>query len=45
MMNVYEKSINTLELPAVLELLAAEAVSPPANEAAMELRPGTTPGR
>ncbi|MBQ3404047.1 MAG: endonuclease MutS2 [Oscillospiraceae bacterium] len=40
MMNLYEKSINTLELPAVLELLAAEAVSPPAKEAAMELRPG-----
>jgi len=34
-----EKSINTLELPAILEKLAAEAVSETAKEAARELRP------
>ncbi len=34
-----EKSLKTLELPAVLELLAAEAVSESAREAARLLRP------
>ncbi len=38
-MTLTEKSLNTLELPAVLEMLAAEAVSPGAKESAMELRP------
>ena len=30
-MDFYEKSLNTLELPAVLQMLAAEAVSDGAN--------------
>lgn len=38
-MELYEKSLNTLELPAVLALLADEAVSDPAKERALELRP------
>ena len=33
-MDLFEKSQHTLELPAVLELLAAEAVSAPARELA-----------
>ena len=37
-MDMYEKSLLTLELPAVLELLAAEASS----DAAM-IRPGDAP--
>ncbi len=36
---LYEKSIKTLELPAVLELLSKEAVSLPAKEAVLSLRP------
>ena len=40
-MDLFEKSQQTLELPAVLELLAAEAVSDPAKEACRALRPGT----
>jgi len=36
-----EKSIITLELPQVLEMLAEEAVSMPAKERAAALRPGT----
>ncbi len=39
MTELYEKSIRTLELPAVLELLSAEAVSPPAKEKVLALRP------
>ncbi len=35
----FEKSIKTLELPAVLELLANEAVSIPAKEKVLALRP------
>ena len=35
----FEKSLQTLELPAVLALLAEEAVSEPAREKALELRP------
>lgn len=38
-MELYEKSLNTIELPAVLEMLAAEAVSSPAKEQARQLRP------
>jgi DNA mismatch repair protein MutS2 len=39
MMDFHEKSIYTLELPAVLELLQAEAVSEPAKERSLGLRP------
>ncbi|NCB73729.1 MAG: endonuclease MutS2 [Clostridia bacterium] len=39
MTQLYEKSIKTLELPAVLELLSKEAVSLPAKEAVLYLRP------
>ena len=38
-MEMFEKSINTLELPAVLEMLANAAVSEPAQERARALRP------
>lgn len=38
-MTLYEKSLNILELPAVLNMLAAEAVSDAAKEAALALRP------
>lgn len=38
-MNMYEKSLMTLELPAVLEMLSNEASSPEARQAARELRP------
>lgn len=38
-MDFYEKSLNTLELPAVLNMLAAEAVSQNAKESALMLRP------
>ena len=38
-MNLYEKSCNTLELPAVLELLAAEASSDAAKERCRALTP------
>ena len=40
-MELYEKSLQTLELPAVLELLAGEAVSAPAKEACLALRPSS----
>ena len=39
MTELYEKSVKTLELPAVLELLSKEAVSIPAKEAVLALRP------
>ncbi len=39
MTELYEKSIQTLELPRVLELLAKEAVSQPARERVLGLRP------
>ncbi len=39
MTELYEKSVITLELPAVLQLLSAEAVSPPAKEKLLSLRP------
>ncbi len=38
-MTLYEKSLKTLELPAVLSLLAAEAVSDGAKDAALALLP------
>lgn len=38
-MELYEKSLNILELPGVLALLAEEAVSEPARSRALELRP------
>ena len=38
-MTLYEKSLKTLELPAVLELLAKEAVSEDAKQAALSLCP------
>lgn len=38
-MTLHEKSLNVLELPAVLEMLAKEAVSEPAKEAALNLAP------
>jgi DNA mismatch repair protein MutS2 len=38
-MELYEKSLRTIELPAVLELLAARSVSDGAKEAARALRP------
>ena len=40
-MEFYEKSLNMLELPAVLRMLADEAVSDGAKEAAMQLKPST----
>ncbi len=40
-MDLFEKSQSTLELPAVLELLAGEAVSDPAKEACRAVKPGT----
>jgi DNA mismatch repair protein MutS2 len=39
-MDLFEKSQQTLELPAVLELLAAQAVSEPAKDACRALTPG-----
>ncbi len=38
-MTLYEKSLNTLELPTVLDMLAAEAASAPAKEQALALSP------
>lgn len=40
-MEFYEKSFNTLELPAVLQMLANEAVSEGAKEEALSLRPSS----
>lgn len=40
-MSFFEKSLATLELPAVLSMLAEEAVSETARERALELRPAT----
>ena len=40
-MSFFEKSLLTLELPAVLNMLASEAVSEPAKELALDLRPAT----
>ena len=38
-MSLYKKSLTTLELPAVLQMLSAEAVSDTAKELALELEP------
>ena len=38
-MDFYEKSLNILELPAVLDMLAAEAVTEGGKEACLKLRP------
>lgn len=38
-MDFYEKSLNILELPTVLEMLAAEAVTDGGREACFKLRP------
>ncbi len=43
-MTLYEKSLKTLELPAVLDMLAKEAVSGDAREAAVKLRPSDNEG-
>ena len=40
---LYEKSLRTIELPAVLELLAERAASEGAKEAALALRPSADP--
>ena len=42
-MSFFEKSLSTLELPAVLNMLAAEAVGDSAKEAARALLPSTDP--
>ena len=42
-MHFFEKSLTTLELPAVLEMLAAEAVGDTAKEQARALKPSTEP--
>jgi len=39
MTELYEKSVRTLELPAVLDLLSHEAVSVPGKEKSLSLRP------
>ena len=41
MSELFEKSIRTLELPRVLELLREQAISPEAKERALRLRPET----
>ena len=43
-MSFFEKSLTTLELPAVLNILAAEAVSEPAKELALSLTPSVSEG-
>ena len=43
-MSFFEKSLITLELPAVLNMLAAEAVSEPAKELALKLTPSVYEG-
>lgn len=42
-MTLYEKSLKTLELPAVLHMLADETVSGDAREAALALEPASDP--
>ena len=42
-MSFFEKSLNTLELPVVLDMLAAEAVGTSAKELAKNLSPSTEP--
>ena len=41
MSDLFEKSMRTLELPAVLEMLAQRAVSDEAKERCRRLRPST----
>ena len=41
-MTLQEKSLATIELPKILELLAAEAATPPAMELCRQLRPETS---
>ena len=43
MSDLFEKSMETLELPRVLELLAAQAVTQEGKERALSLRPETDP--
>ncbi|MBR5534931.1 MAG: endonuclease MutS2 [Ruminiclostridium sp.] len=43
MMDLFEKSMHTLELPKVLDLLAAQAVTEEGKRRALELRPETDP--
>lgn len=42
-MNFSEKSLNTLELPSVLKMLADQAVSAPAKEECLQLKPSEVP--
>ena len=43
MSDLFDKSIRTLELPRVLELLSEQAVSAEAKQRALRLRPETEP--
>ena len=45
MSELFEKSIRTLELPAVLEMLSAKAVSEAAREKSRHIMPATMPPR
>ena len=42
-MSFFEKSLNTLELPAVLQMLSAQAVGDTAKERALLLTPAADP--
>ena len=42
-MSFFEKSLSTLELPAVLKMLSEQAVSAPAKEECLSLQPSTEP--
>ena len=44
MTDLMEKSLQTLEFPAVLELLAAQAVSDETKERVRKIRPSTDRG-
>ena len=44
MSELFDKSIRTLELPRVLQLLSEQAVSPEAKELALAVRPETDYG-
>ena len=43
MMDLFEKSMHTLELPKVLDLLASQAVTEEGKRRALELRPEIDP--
>ena len=43
MMDLFEKSMHTLELPKVLDLLASQAVTEEGKRRALDLRPETDP--